>query len=242
MLQNRNYNYKDVDMLMASKTIAESFKTNIPELSTTRTVWTEEYAADLVTRIDNAIETYLGVDSKKDLRNATAALVSIQTPARRDLSYFKTQIDEDFKKESSQKKEILKTLGFTQYLRSVQKGNQESLIQLLYQFKTNMNDSLRQDITAKGMSPALIDNIIGYADVFIAANVTQETFKGSTKEITQEVIDVFNKIYNEIIGICKIAAVYYQYEPLKKEQFTFTKAIANLGATAKVAQNESQQA
>jgi hypothetical protein len=234
MLQNRSYKYKDVDMLMASKTIAESFKTNITDLSTTRTVWTEEYATGLSTRIDNAIETYLGVDSKKDLRNATAALALIQVPAKRDLSYFKTQIDEDFKKETSLKKEILKTLGFAQYLRSVQKGNQESLIQLLYQFKTNMNESLRLQITEKGMNPTLIDNIIGYADIFIAANVTQETFKGSTKEITQEVIGVFSEIYDEIIGICKIAAAYYQYEPLKKEQFTFTKAIANLGAAAKV--------
>lgn len=34
---------------------------------------------------------------------------------------------------------------------------------------------------------------------------------------------------DEIIGICKIASVFYQYEPLKKEQFTFRKVITNLG-------------
>jgi len=242
MAKNRNYSCKDVDMLMASKTIAESFRTNISELSTTRTDWTEQYATDLITKIDNAIETHLGIDAKKDLRNATATLSSIQVPAKRDVSYFKTQIDEDFKKETSKRDEILKTLGFAKHLRGVQKGNQESLIQLLYMFKTNMTDTLRQEIIAKGLSATLIDNIIGYADTFKQANVTQESFKGSTKEITQEVTDVFNAIYDEIIGICKKASNYYQYEPLKKEQFTFAKALSNLGAAAKVAGKETPQA
>lgn len=234
MAKNRNYNCKDVDMLMASKTIAESFKTNISELSTTRTDWSEQYANSLIARIDQAIETHLGVDAKKDLRNASATLATIQLPAKRDVSYFKTQIDEDFKKETTKRDEILKNLGFAKHLRGAQKGNQESLIQLLYQFKTNMNETLHQEITAKGLNPTLIDNIIGYADTFRQANVTQEAFKGSTKEITQEVTEVFNAIYDVIIGICKIASNYYQYEPLKKEQFTFAKALSNLGTASKI--------
>jgi hypothetical protein len=227
---------------MASKTIAESFKTNIAELSATRSLWTEQYAGDLISRIDNAIETHLGIDAKKALRDATATLSTIQVPAKRDVSYFKIQIEEDFKKETSKRDEILKNLGFTKHIRDVQKGNQESLIQLLYQFKINMSDTLRQEIVAKGLSATLIDNIIGYADTFKQANVTQETFKSSTKEVTKEVVDVFNAIYDEIIAICKIASKYYKYEPLKKEQFTFAKALSNLGASAKVAGTETAQA
>jgi len=234
MSKNRNYNYKDVDMLMASKTIAESFKTNLSELSATRTDWTEQYAIELISRIDDAIENNLGVDAKKYLRNATTILTSIQVPAKRDVSYFKTQIDDDFKKESSKRNEILKTLGFAKHLRGVQNSNQEALIQLLYTFKTNLTDTLRQEITAKGMNTALIDKVIGYADTFKQANITQESFKESTKEITKEVSDSFNAIYDEIIGICKKASNYYQYEPLKKEQFTFSKAIDNLGAARKI--------
>lgn len=92
MAKNRTYSYKDVDMLMASKTIAESFKANLSELSTTRTDWTEQYANTLVTKIDDAIENHLGVDAKKDLRDASASLASIQVPAKRDVSYFKTQV------------------------------------------------------------------------------------------------------------------------------------------------------
>ncbi len=234
MAKNRNYSCKDVDMLMASKTIAESFKINLPELSATRTDWTEQYANQLINQIDQAIETHLGIDAKKELRNATSTLATIQAPARRDLSYLKTQLDDDFKKEPVLRDEILKTLGFAKHLREVQKGSQQSLIQLLFQFKTNLTPALRQAITDKGINAVLLDNIITYADTFKQANATQESLKTSTKAITREVADVFNAIYDEIIGICKKASNYYQYEPLKKEQFTFAKALANLGVAAKV--------
>ncbi|MBN1183532.1 MAG: hypothetical protein JXB49_14680 [Bacteroidales bacterium] len=234
MSKNRNYSYQDVDMLMASKTIAESFKANISDLSTTRTDWTEQYANDLISGIDSAIESHLGIDIKKQLRDATASLVAIQVPAKRDLSYFKTQIDDDFKQDSSKKNEILKTLGFSKHLRGVQKGNQESLLQLLYSFKSNMTDTLKNNITSQGMAPVLIDKIISYAVTFKQANTVQENLKETTKEITKDVSDTFNSIYAEVIGICKKASAYYQYEPLKKEQFTFSKAIDNLGAARKV--------
>ena len=103
MSKNRNYNYKDVEMLVTSKTIAENFKTNLTELSSTRSDWTEQYASDLISQIDNAIDNYLGTDAKKELRNATANLGSIQVPAKRDISFFKTQIDDDFKKDTAKR-------------------------------------------------------------------------------------------------------------------------------------------
>ena len=45
---------------------------------------------------------------------------------------------------------------------------------------------------------------------------------------------IFNEIYNEIIGICKIASNFYQYDELKKDQFTFSKVVANMNATRKI--------
>jgi hypothetical protein len=159
-------------------------------------------------------------------------------PAKRDLSSFKTQVDDDFKNDSSRLKEILNILGFNKNLRAVQKGDQEALIKLLYTFKKNMTDALKQEITSKGMNPVLIDNIIGYADTVKTANVTQESLKETTKDITREIADVFNTIYNEIIGICKIASNFYQYEPIKKEQFTFSKVVSNMNAARKVTPRE----
>jgi hypothetical protein len=157
-------------------------------------------------------------------------------PARRDLSFFKLQIDDDFKKDPQKRDELLKTLGFTRFLKDVQKKNQEAIIQLLYMFKTNMTENLKQEITVKGINPALIDNIMAYAETVKQANVAQETNKSAKKEITKEVRDAFNTIYDEIIGICKKASKYYQYEPLKKELFTYSRIIGNLGTAHKVSE------
>lgn len=234
MAQIRKYSYKDVDMLLTSKIIAGNFKSNISALSAVRNDWTEEYATNLVLRVDQTLETHLGIDAKKDLRDATSVLQAIQVPAQRNLSFFKTQIDEDFKTEPATRDEILNTLGFSKYLREVQIGNQESLVQILYTFKKNMTDSIREQVTAKGLSDVLIDKISGYATAFMDANSSQESQKLLTKEITQEIVDVYNSIYDEIIGICKKVSSYYGYDPAKSEQFVFSKVIANLGTARPV--------
>lgn len=146
------YNYKDVEMLLASKTISTSLSENLTDLSMARTTWTIDYATVLATKIDNAIENYLGLDKKKTLREATSRLASLQNPAMRDLSFIKTQIDVDFGKEA---KEILKNLGFDKHLRGVQKGDKEALIQLLYAFKKGLTDELKTQITEKSTNKPL---------------------------------------------------------------------------------------
>lgn len=134
----------------------------------------------------------------------------------------------------------LKKLGFDKNLRSVQKGDQEALIQLLYTFKKGLTDEMKTQITEKGTNPALIDRIIDYADQLKAANVSQETLKETTKTVSEEAVNVFNDIYDEVVGICKIASNFYQYEPLKKEQFTFSKVVANMNATKKVSEEPTE--
>lgn len=236
-MATRKYNYKDVDMLLASKIISTSLIENLTDLSMARTTWTSDYTTALETKIDEAIENFLGLDKKKTLREATSRLASLQNPAMRDLSFIKTQIDVDFDKQA---KEILKNLGFDKHLRDVQKGDQEALIQLLYAFKKGLSDESKTQITAKGTNPALIDRIIAYADQLKKANVSQESLKETTKVISEEAVLVFNSIYEEIVGICKIASSFYQYEPLKKEQFTFSKVIANMNAARKITETPNE--
>ena len=236
-MATRNYNFKDVDMLLASKTISQSLSENLSDLSMARTTWTSDYVNGLATKIDDAIENYLGLDKKKELRDASSKLAALQNPAMRDLSFIKTQIDVDF---GNGAKEILKKLGFEKNLRSVQKGDQEALIQLLYTFKKGMTDELRTQITEKGTNPALIDRIIEYADQLKDANVSQETLKETTKKVSEEAVKAFNEIYDELVGICKIASNFYQYEPLKKEQFTFSKVVSNMNATKKVSEEPTE--
>jgi hypothetical protein len=237
MKTNRKFNFKDVDMLLASKTIVQSLTDNLADLSAVRSNWTEDYVNGLNAKIDDVIENYLGLDKKKELREATIRLSAIQSPARTDLSFFKTQLEVDYNGDIAKKDDILKELGFAKNLRATQLGNQESLIQLLYSFKRNMTDELKEEIVEKGISIALIDRITEYADQLKEAEVSQETLKESTKSISAEAVKVLNEIYEEIVGICKIASKFYKFDSLKKGQFTFTRIASNMSTPRSMSQD-----
>jgi len=225
-MTTRLYSYKDVDMLMASKTISKSLSANLAELAITRSTWTEAYATDLSARIDLVIEKFLGLDKKKEQRDATAYLNSISQTALRNLKFIKTQIGVDFPTEAA---EIFKNLGLPKNLKALQGGHQEELIQLLFAFKKGMTDDLKNRIIEKGANPELINTLIGYAAELQQANTTQESLKQTSQQVSEEALVAFNGVYTEIIGICKIASGFYQNEPLKKDLFTFSTVVAKMG-------------
>ena len=223
-MSQRNYKYKDVIMLMAAKAILNNLLDNLGTLGMVRTTWTEAYVTGMIERIETCIETYLGLDKKQPLRDATAILNAIVTPAMFDLSLLKTQIEVDFAPKAT---EIKKALGINKKLGE---SDQEGLIEVLYAFKKGMTPKLKADITAKGTNPELIDRIVGYAGQLQQANLVQEGQKGATKEVSQEAVDAFNTIYSDVIGICKIASKAFKGNPLKQELFTFTKVARKMGA------------
>lgn len=227
----RNYSVKDVDMLVTSSTILESAMANKKFLQQKRSTWADPFFDDLKQKIDTATETYLGVDSAKELRGATHALLSIQKQATRDLALCKVQIDEDFKSDKPRRDELLKQLGFTGFLKKTQTGDQEALIQLLYQFKTNLTAALKTEIVAKGTAKETLDAISTYADGLKDANISQESFKGSRKSLTAEGVKEFNDIHSQVMSICKIAAKLFMDNPPVKQQFSFNKVSKALNVT-----------
>lgn len=235
----RKYTGKDVDMLVACSTIIENAIANKTFLQSKRSNWTDDFFTNLQNNINNALEQHLGIDSAKNLRGATQTLLSIQKQALKDLAEVKVQIAEDFKKEPIKQNEILTQLGFTTYLKEAQKGDQEALVQLLYKFKTNLTYDLKNDIVSKGTAESILTQTTTYADTLKNADITQETFKGTRKEITETAIKAFNEIYDDVISIAKIASNFYKEEPVKKDLFSFTKINKTLSAQRKAATTEN---
>ena len=226
----RKYKTKDVEMLTASATIIENAIANKTLLQSKRTTWADPFFDDLKSQIQTTTNTYLGKDAAQFMRQATQVVLTIQSQALNDLAEFKVQIEQDFKNTPVQKTEILTQLGFSTYHKSAQKGDQEGLVNLLFQFKTNLNPTLNTEIVTKGTAQATIDNIIGYANTLKDANITQETYKGTRKEITDEAIRAFNLIYDQVIGIAKISSNFYKNEKPKQELFRFAKVRATLNS------------
>ncbi|MGC9341200.1 MAG: hypothetical protein ACP5E3_00720 [Bacteroidales bacterium] len=229
MPPTRKYRFRDAEMLMASQVILLHLKNNQEELSLIRPKWNEQYISQLISKVDNAIDNYLGLDKKMSQREATLLVLSLMEPAYQDLSMFKTQIEVDFKEDAT---EILTNLGFTKYFQSSNKLSQENLIRFLTRFKGEFNSELEMKLLRKGMSKDLIERLIEYGDKLLDANTQQEFLKSRSAEFTAESVKLFNEIYTEIIGICKIASQYYKSNQVKKQMFIFKEVVDNLSSSA----------
>lgn len=230
----RAYKGKDAEMLITASVITESAIANKTFLVSKRANWADPFFPNLKTKIDLAVQTYLGADNAKSLRLSTQALLAIEKNAIKDLAEFKVGIEVDYASDKIRLKEILTQLGFVTYHAKARKGDQESLIALLFQFKTNMITTLQTEIVAKGTGVTLITNIIAYANTLKLADVTQEGFKGTRKTATAAAIKEFNSCYSLVIGICKLSAKYYKDQPDLKAQFSYSKvlkAMNNIGNT-----------
>ena len=100
MNAQRNYRGKDVNMLLAARIIVMALQKYLSELSAQRTVWKAEYVANLLIRIEEVTEKYLGLDKRKAQRLASSNVNAIHKPARKDLAFVKTQLLVDFKTEN----------------------------------------------------------------------------------------------------------------------------------------------
>ncbi len=237
-MKQRNYTGKDVDMLTACATIVENAIANQEFLVSKRKNWASPFFEDLKSRIDNAFSNFLGIDSASEQRKATQTITEIQTVALEDLAEAKIQIEEDFKSNKIRKDEILKTLGYTNYHKKAQSKDQEALVQLLYRFKSNLTDELRNEITEKGTDEDTLNRICTYADQMAHANITQETLKGTRKTITEEAVTEFNAIYDEVISVAKISHNFFKGNPNKQDEFSFNKIRKKLNAPARTASEE----
>ncbi|MCT4646938.1 MAG: hypothetical protein N4A74_18255 [Carboxylicivirga sp.] len=226
-MPNRNYNYSDVHMLIAGKTIAGSLRANLQELSAINTTWTLEYVDGLENKFDFGFDKYLGLDSKKDLREATRKLIELQNPTQRNLSIVKTKIEVDFK---PQAKEWFKILGYEKYYRKVLRGGQEALIQMLFTFRDGMTESIKNQLVTKGLPVNVINELIDNANLVMEADAEQEKLKEVSRQVSAEAVGYFNELYEEISGVCKIAANFYMNDPLKKKLFTFSRIVGNMSS------------
>jgi len=225
MQEQRVYHYPDVNMLLACETICNTLQKNIGDLSVIQPQWSNEYVSKLHERIDYCIDHYLGIDPEKKLRHAAALFMSVQEPALRDVYFLKKQLEICFKEDKHLLNDILTLLGYDAYLDETFEKDPKALIHLLATFKNGLSDSIRELILDKGMSPLLMERILGFHDDLRFQDIAVDTGEASEKEVSAEAIQVFNSIYQEVSDICKLASCYFHFDALKRDQFSFHKVV-----------------
>jgi len=227
----RIYKGSDAGALTTCDTIITTAISNKERLIAKRSGWKDPFFTDLQKKIADAFKVYLGVDSAKDLRAATALIIGMQTDVIKTLSQTKVQVEEDFKNNKARREEILKQLGFTDFFKKVQSRNQEALIEMLFRFKANLLTDLKQEIVNKGTAAATLESILAYADQLEALNVSQETLKGGRKDVTAAAVTEFNAIYSEVISICRIVSRLFADDKLFIEKFSYSRILKQLSAS-----------
>ncbi len=221
-------NHSRLAKLVALKVIAQNLSDNIADLAKANTKWTPAFAAAIITEVDAVGNNLIGKKAKTALFEATDNVKNVIAPAKNDITSLKVQIDVNFKSNPGRQKVILDELGYTSFYKKVTARNQLATIGLLSSIKRNL-DTYKAEILETGTPPDLLERVAGYATVVSNANMVQEQLKTTTKEITVEASAELDALYNKVIGICLIAADYYKSNPVKKELFTYTKVVANLG-------------
>ncbi len=226
----RKFKYPDVVCLDTSDTMVDNAVDNYQVIVEKRPALKDPFLPGIKSQIQTAYSKYLGIDNAKELRNATAAVHTLQSQSLQSISDFKADIEFIYSSDIAKRNEILTTLGIKSLYRSVSYGNQEALVELLNKFSANMTPELEAEVTANGAKADNITTIKNNAVPFQLANKTQEQAKGKRQVNTAEGINALNDIYTKVTSFGKLVRKDFKDNPAMQKLFTFSviaKAIMN---------------
>ncbi len=213
--------------ILACQKIAKSFKENIYELSSIRNEWDPEYATSLNVWVNDTIEKYYAdnLDSVDDQRYREWHEVMIA--GLQSLKVLRATLKVDFKNDKPFLKDVFKKLGYCDYFSDAKNGDHLSLYKFLKVFSENLDEATRKKILRKGVPESLfrkIDDtarqIQEYRCCFEALECENELNSYAHNEVAE--------IYETIQDICRITVAYYQFDPVRRDEFNFYKVLVNL--------------
>lgn len=221
----RRYKGTDAKMLIAADVLLDAAIDNEAALVAERPLWTKDYYRSIKAHIGFLAKEYLGANNLADLKKASNNVNRLSAIARADLGLLKLQIITDFRKEPARRDEILNALGYDDAYAAATLKDQEALGTMLFSLANGLTPQIEQDILDKGTGPALLARLKAAAQPFHKANAGQESLKGSTPERTRKGIIAFNDLYEEVIGIAKIAARLFRENKGLSHRFNYSQII-----------------
>lgn len=213
--------------ILACQKIAKSFKENIFELSRIRDEWDPEYATSLNVWITDTIEKYYAENLDSVYDKKYRDWHEVMVAGLQSLKVLRAALKVDFKNDKSFLKEVFKKLGYSDYFSDAKNGDHLSLYKFLSAFACNLDEDTKQKIIHKGVPESLFDKILEtarqieeYKCCFEALESENELNTYAQKEVAE--------IYDTIQDICRIAVAYFQFDPVKRDEFNFYKVMVNL--------------
>lgn len=213
--------------ILACQKIARAFKENIYELARIRKEWDPAYATSLNIWIDDTIEKYFAenldsIDDSKYREWHEVMIAGLQS-----LKILRASIKVDFKDDKQFLKDFFERTGYDEYFSDAKNGDHLSMCKFLMTFAENIDNETRKKIIEKGTVDSLFDKIIEsaheikkYENCFAVLEENADLNNYGKKEMIE--------VYKTIQDICRIAIAYYQFDPMRRDQFNFYKTLVNL--------------
>ena len=213
--------------ILACQKIAKTFKENIYELSRIRNDWDPGYATSINVWINDTIEKYY-IGSKESVDyERFVEWHEVMIAGMQGLKVLRASIKVDFKANKTFLKTFFKKHGYTEYFSEAKNGDHLSLHKFLTTFAKNLDAETRKKIISKNTPDSVIEKILDCAQ-----QVTKftECFKAleSDAQLNSYGQKEVQEIYETIQDISRIAMAYYQFDPVKRDQFNFYKVLVNL--------------
>ena len=234
-MKRRIYKVKDIEMVLALKRIIQNMRNNQAELVKIRKDITPEFLDKLEREVDEVIEKYLGLDKNYKLRKATKKLGSLYEQVMGDAGFLKTILEVDFPEEAE---DLKKRLGFSSYYTLADNGDQEGLQQLFLAIRKGMTEELKERFIETGYADEWIEKLMEYPEQIEAANLKQESMKDSKKYLTREAVEELNGLYTKVMRFAKLFKRYYKFDPLKRDQFVFSRVVRQMNMSQPTADEE----
>jgi hypothetical protein len=213
--------------ILACRKIAKAFKENIYELSSIRDEWDPAYATSLNIWIDDTIDKYyidnLDAWDEKKYRQWHEIMVA----GLQGLKILRASMKVDFKDDKAFLKDFFEKTGYNEYFSDAKNGDHISMCRFLMKFSENMDDETRKKIVSKGTVDSIFTKILNSAEEIKQFEECFEALEGEA-EINNYGKKEINEIYKTIQDICRIAIAYFQFDPVKRDEFNFYKTLVNL--------------
>ncbi len=213
--------------VLACRKIARAFKENIYELSSIRTEWEPAYAISLNIWIDDTLEKYYVDNLDSWDESKYREWHEVMVAGLQSLKILRASMKVDFKDDKNFLKWFFEKTGYDEFFSDAKNGDHLSMCKFLLTFSENIDDTTRKKIVARGTSESLFVKILESAkqikkfeECFAALEEDADLNNYGKKEM--------NEIYQTVQDICRIAIAYYQFDPMKRDQFNFYKTLVNL--------------
>ncbi len=213
--------------ILACQKIAKSFKENIYELSSVRDEWDFKYATSLNIWIEDTIEKHYfdNVDVWDEERYKEWH--EIMVAGLQNLKLLRASMKVDFKNDKLFLKAFFEKMGYNDYFSDAKNGDHLILFRFLTAFAKNIDDETRKKIVSKGTIDSIFEKILDSAEKIKEFKNCFEALESETDLNTYGQKEVA-QIYSTIQDTCRIAIAYYQFDPIKRDQFNFYKVLVHL--------------